>query len=321
MILTKTPFRISFAGGGSDYLLKNSNSIGNVVSVTIDKFIYVTINKKHDNRYRVSYSQTENVNNLNDIKHDIIRNSVKFSKIKDYLEIVTMADIPSSGSGLGSSSSLTVGLLNALYKFKEKKISSYGLAMKSYFVESKLCNKPIGLQDQFNASHGGLRHYIFNSNGTVLNKKILISKKRIKDFKRNLILFYTGINRKADKIIKKINNNKNIINFKKLSDLALEFKYELENGDLDNLGKILNENWNIKRKLDSSVSSVEIDYFYNTALKYGATGGKILGAGGGGYFLFFAQKEYHKILEKKLKPMQKIDFDFYNEGSKLIFND
>lgn len=321
MILTKTPFRISFAGGGSDYLLKNSNSIGNVVSVTINKFIYIMVNKKHDNKYRVSYSQTENVNNLSNIKHEIIRNSLKFSNIKDYLEIVTMADIPSSGSGLGSSSSLTVGLLNALYKFKKKKISSYDLAMQSYFIESKLCNKPIGLQDQFNASHGGLRHYIFNSNGTVLNKKILISKKRIQDFKKNLILFYTGINRKADKIIKKINNNKNIINFKKLSDLALKFKYELENGDLDNLGKILNENWNIKRKLDSSVSSDEIDHLYSTALKHGATGGKILGAGGGGYFLFFAKKEHHKILEKKLKPMQKIDFDFYNKGSELIFND
>ena len=121
MILTKTPFRISFAGGGSDYLLKNSNSIGNVVSVTINKFIYIMVNKKHDNKYRVSYSQTENVNNLSNIKHEIIRNSLKFSNIKDYLEIVTMADIPSSGSGLGSSSSLTVGLLNALYKFKKKK--------------------------------------------------------------------------------------------------------------------------------------------------------------------------------------------------------
>jgi D-glycero-alpha-D-manno-heptose-7-phosphate kinase len=321
MILSKTPFRISFAGGGSDYLLKNSNSVGNVVSVTINKFIYIMVNKKHDNKYRVSYSQTENTNNLDDVKHEIIRNCVKFSGIEDYLEIVTMADIPSSGSGLGSSSSLTVGLLKALYKFKKKKISNYDLAMKSYFIESKLCNKPIGLQDQFNASHGNLRHYIFNSNGTVLNKKIKINKIRLKDFKKNLILFYTGINRKADKIIKKINNNKNIINFKKLSDLALDFKQELENGDLNNLGKILNENWNIKRKLDSSVSSSEIDHFYTLALKNGATGGKILGAGGGGYFLFFAKKEFHKLLEKKLKPMIKINFDFYDKGSELIYND
>lgn len=321
MILSKTPFRISFAGGGSDYLLKNSNSVGNVVSVTINKFIYIMVNKKHDNKYRVSYSQTENTNNLDDVKHEIIKNCVKFSGIEDYLEIVTMADIPSSGSGLGSSSSLTVGLLKALYKFKKKKISNYDLAMKSYFIESKLCNKPIGLQDQFNASHGNLRHYIFNSNGTVLNKKIKINKIRLKDFKKNLILFYTGINRKADKIIKKINNNKNIINFKKLSDLALDFKQELENGDLNNLGKILNENWNIKRKLDSSVSSSEIDHFYTVALKNGATGGKILGAGGGGYFLFFAKKEFHKLLEKKLKPMIKINFDFHDKGSELIYND
>lgn len=321
MILSKTPFRISFAGGGSDYLLKNSNSVGNVVSVTINKFIYIMVNKKHDNKYRVSYSQTENTNNLDDVKHEIIRNCVKFSGIEDYLEIVTMADIPSSGSGLGSSSSLTVGLLKALYKFKKKKISNYDLAMKSYFIESKLCNKHIGLQDQFNASHGNLRHYIFNSNGTVLNKKIKINKIRLKNFKKNLILFYTGINRKADKIIKKINNNKNIINFKKLSDLALDFKKELENGDLNNLGKILNENWNIKRKLDSSVSSSEIDHFYTVALKNGATGGKILGAGGGGYFLFFAKNEFHKLLEKKLKPMIKINFDFYDKGSELIYND
>lgn len=321
MILTKTPFRISFVGGGSDYLLKNSNSIGNVVSVTINKFIYISINKKYDNKYRVSYSQTENTNNLNNIKHQIIRNCIKFSKINDYLEIVTIADIPSSGSGLGSSSSLTVGLLKALYKFNNKKISDYNLAMKSYFIESKLCKKPIGLQDQFNASHGDLRHYIFNPNGTVLNKKIKINKRRLKEFKNNLILFYTGINRKADKIIRKINNNKNIINFKKLSDLALDFKHELENGDLNNLGKILNENWYIKRKLDSSVSSYEIDRFYNIALKNGATGGKILGAGGGGYFLFFAKKEYHKLLEVKLKPMLKINFDFYDKGSELIYHD
>ena len=328
MILTKTPLRISFAGGGSDYieskLTTNKNSVltpGQVVSVTIDKFIYVIINKKHDNLIRISYSKTENVSEVKKIKHDIIRNCLKFCKIKNGIEIITMADIPSSGSGLGSSSALAVGLLNALNKYNKKNISKMQLAKDAYYVEVIMGNKKVGLQDHFNASFGGFKNYIFKSYNNITVKNLKISKKDINKFKNNLSLYYTGINRKAGKILGSINKTYNLDKKIKLINDTIKFKKLLTNNDFKEMGKILNDAWFIKKNFGSRKIIKLLNNYHSMAIKEGMYGGKILGAGGGGYFLFLANKTAKKRIFKKLKNLERVNFNFYNRGSEIVYDD
>ena len=319
MIVSKTPFRISFAGGGSDHFNSKSKISGRVISTTINKFMYASVNKKHNDKVRISYSQTENVDHVNQIQHLIIRNTLKYFKITKQIEVVTIADIPSSGSGLGSSSALTVGLTNALYNYKNKSISKKKLSECASNIEINMCKKPIGMQDHYSAAFGGLNSIIFNNDKSVEVKKINISTSRLNNFKKNLMLFYSGINRKADKILNQIKKNKKRnLNYEKLSQLAKNFEYELINGNLNNLGEILHENWMMKKNLDKKVSFLKLDEIYNNAKSAGATGGKLLGAGGGGYFLFFVKPEKQNNVKKKLSKFQCIDFDFSNEGSCII---
>tara|TARA_B100000989_G_C19450100_1_gene431350 strand:- start:10 stop:984 length:975 start_codon:yes stop_codon:yes gene_type:complete len=322
MILVKTPIRISFSGGGSDYFQKNVKYHGRVLTTTIDKYIYILINKKYNSEIRVSYSKTENVKNVSQIQHNIIKQSLKEYKIKNGIEIVTSADIPSSGSGLGSSSSLAVGLVNGLSKLNNINLTKSQIAYKAAEIEINRCNKPIGFQDQFATSFGGLKYIQFINKKNIRVDNIKIGKKRENNFKNNLILFYTGINRKADKILSKITKNKNHIkNHDNLSLLAKNFYHELIYGDLDNCGSILHENWMIKRSLNKTVSTLDLDYIYNYALKSGAIGGKLLGAGGGGYFLFYVKKEKQKKFLKSIKKIESlscIDFNFENNGTTII---
>ena len=320
MILSKTPLRISFAGGGSDYFNKKSNTPGRVISTTINKYIYILLNNKHDGKIRISYSQTENVDTANDINHVIIKNSLKYFNIYRGVEIITSADVPSSGSGLGSSSALTVGLVNAINKFLiNKKIGKKLLSKQACEIEIQKCRKPIGMQDQVSTAYGGLNTIIFKKNKSVTIKKIKISKLRKKNFENNLMLFYSGINRSADHILGSIKKRgRKFINFEKLSNLAKNFEYELTSGNLDNLGHILHENWMIKKDLDIKVSPVNINQIYEDALGAGAIGGKLLGAGGGGYFLFFVKHENQKKVKKRLSKLQCINFRFTDTGSKSI---
>ena len=320
MILSKTPLRISFAGGGSDYFNNKSNTPGRVISTTINKYIYILLNNKHDGKIRISYSLTENVNNTNDIDHLIIKNSLKYFNIYRGVEIITSADVPSSGSGLGSSSALTVGLSNAINKFlTNKKIGKKLLSKHACEIEIKKCKKPIGMQDQISTAYGGLNTIIFKKNKSVTVKKIKISKLRKKKFENNLMLFYSGINRSADHILESIKKSgKKFINFEKLSNLAKNFEYELTSGSLDNLGHIMHENWMIKKDLDIKVSPMNIDQIYEDALNAGAIGGKLLGAGGGGYFLFFVKYENQKKVKKRLSRLECINFGFSDTGSKLF---
>jgi|TARA_B110000027_G_C16095361_1_gene290536 D-glycero-alpha-D-manno-heptose-7-phosphate kinase len=326
MILTKTPLRISFAGGGSDYInsrlaVNKVSTPGQVISVTIDKFVYVIINKKHDNLIRISYSKTENVSKIEKIKHDIIRNCLKFCKIKNGIEIITMADIPSSGSGLGSSSALTVGLLKALNKYNKKKISKMQLAKDAYYVEAIMGKKMIGLQDHFSASFGGFKNYIFKSfnNITVVNLKI--SKENIKKFKDNLSMHYTGINRKADKILSSISKTYSLEKKRKLTNDSIKFKKLLINNDFKQIGKIFNDAWLYKKNFGSKKIRKLLNDHHSMAIKKGMYGGKILGAGGGGYFLFLANKTAKKRIFKKLNNLELINFNFYNKGAEIVYDD
>ena len=319
MILTKTPFRISFVGGGSDHFNLSSQIPGRVICTTINKYIYVAVNKKHDDKVRLSYSITENVNTARQLDHLIIRKTLEYFKINKGIEIVTIADIPSSGSGLGSSSALTVGLTKALRKLKKEKISKKKLSQEASNIEINKCNKPIGMQDHYAAAYGGFNSILFKKNKTVTVNKVKISHSRLQNFKKHLIMFYSGINRKADNILGKIKKEKKEnIYYEKLSKLAKNFEYEVIKGDLLNLGHILNENWMLKKNLHKTVSNLNLNEIYDDAISAGAIGGKLLGAGGGGYFLFFVKPEKQKNVKKKLSKFQCIDFDFSNEGSSII---
>lgn len=318
MIISKTPFRISFVGGGTDNLKKQPFS-GNVISTTIDKFIYVGLNKKFDNKIRFSYSKTENVLNAKNLKHEMLRELLKYFNLSNGLEIVSVADIPSEGSGLGSSSSFLVGSINCISKFLKINLSKNQIVELACKIERNILKKPIGMQDQYNAVHGGLRWYNFGSKKVQINN-INISKKRITAFEQSLFLFYTKKTRKSQKILKSVKKNKNFNQLKELSSLAINFKNELIKGDLNLLGKILNESWQLKKQLSSNTSNYHIDSIYNYALNSGAEGGKLLGAGGGGFLLFFVKNENKKKFVKNMKNFELINFNFYNKGTTLIHN-
>jgi len=320
MIISKTPLRISFIGGGSDIVRKDQKKTGSVISTTIDKYVYVIVNKKSDKKIRISYSKTENENSLNKIKHPIIKACLELFNIKDSIEIVTVADIPSKGSGLGSSSSLTVGLIRALCAYKKKNISKYDLAKLAYYVESKILKKTLGYQDQFNAAYGGFNYFKFYKNHKVTRKSI-DQKKIIQEFKKNLILIDTGKSRLADTILKNLPKKKNNSSLDFLSNLVKKFHKNLVNKNFEEIGKMIDLNWNIKKKLDTKVSNRQLDKIYEIAKKNGAIGGKILGAGGGGYFLFFAEPKFQKKIVSALNKYKAIDFNFSHTGSEIIYND
>ena len=318
MLLSKTPLRISFIGGGTDYFYNKSKLKGRVIVTSINKFMYVTLNKKHNRDLRISYSTTENVNDVKNIKHNIIRESLKYYNVNNGIELTTIADIPSSGSGLASSSALTVGLSNVLSNFKKIKTNPKIIAENACDIEINKCNKPIGMQDQYATSFGGLNKIEFYKNKVSVSK-IKISKKILNNLNDHLLLFYTGVNRKADKILSKIKKSGNQFkNFEKLSNLTLIFEKELKLGNFVNCGQILHESWMLKKNLNNSVSSLNLDQTYQAALNSGAVGGKILGAGGGGYFLFLTKPKYKKKIIKSLSKLEQIDFRFTNEGTRII---
>lgn len=314
MIFSKTPFRISFVGGGTDNL-KKQNFKGQVISCTIDKFIFVGMNKKFDDKIRFSYSKTENVNNSKNLKHEMLRETFKYFNISKGFEIVSVGDIPSSGSGLGSSSSFLVGLIKCINSIKNLKLTRKKIAEIACHIEINILKKPIGMQDQYSAAFGGLNHIIFDEK-IIKVKKIKIPRHRLKIFENNLFLFYTNISRKSKSILKNVKKNNNINFLKQISNLTVKFKSVLISGDLDNIGKILNEGWNLKKKLSKNTSNSTLDEMYDYGLKSGASGGKLLGAGGGGFFLFYVPKKNHKIFKKQMSKYKQVNFKFYEKNNK-----
>lgn len=324
MIISKTPLRISFVGGGSDIETFYSRTAGAVVSTTIDKYVYITVNKKFDNHIRVSYSKTEEVKRVEQIEHRLVKEILKFHKINGGIEITSIADIPSRGTGMGSSSSFSVGLLHCLYAYKSKYVSAQRLAEESSYVEIKKCNAPIGKQDHYNAAFGGFNFIRFNTDGSVKVEPLIFEKKTKVDLKKNLLLFYTGITRSSSQILKKqvsnilVSRRKNKM-LEEMVGLAYRLKADLQENRLESFGEILHRNWLLKKELAQNISNTIIDKWYNIALKNGAIGGKLLGAGGGGFLLFFAPKEKHNKITAALRQLQPVMFDFDTEGSKIIF--
>jgi D-glycero-alpha-D-manno-heptose-7-phosphate kinase len=322
MIISKTPLRISFAGGGTDLPSFYEKDYGAVLSSTIDKYLYVIIKERFDDLIYVNWKKKEIANSPNEIEHDLVRESLKKTGIDKAVEITTLADIPSEGSGLGSSSSLTVGLLNAFYAFKGKNISNEKLAKEACEIEIDIIRKPIGKQDHYAAAFGGLNEILFFKDGSVKVNKVKLTNEKLRVLGSNLLLFYTNITRKADDILKNQKEKTDVL-FKTLLQMRNQvhiLKSYLENASNDSLGMIMKNGWAMKKSLHSLISNNQIDDMYEKALNAGAMGGKICGAGSGGFLLLYVPREQQNSVRDALKEYRELPFMFDKYGSRIIFN-
>ena len=328
MIISKTPLRISFFGGGTDLpTFYKKNNYGAVVSSSINKFLYVTLKKQNslfEEKYRLNYYLTEHVDDINKIQHPVIKECFKFMNIDEHLYVSTIADAPSS-TGLGSSSSFCVGLLNALYKFKGISVSKQKLAEEASYIEINKLNLSLGKQDHYCAVYGGLNFIKFFEDEKVEIKKIKNDLKLFFKLKKSMIIFWTRLQRSAEPILKEQskNNYDNTEKLKVIRSYAEEFyKYLKYNDDisLEYLGKMLNDSWEIKKSLSEKISLELIDEAYLTAMKSGALGGKICGAGGGGFLMFLAEPQFHSNIISNLRKFnfERYTLDFIDNGSQVF---
>lgn len=319
MIITRTPLRISFTGGGTDLPAFYKNGYGAVVSTSIDKYIYITVNKRFDDSIRVSYSQTEIVNHVDELKHDIARECLRMVGISGGIEITSIADIP-SGTGLGSSSSFAVGLLNALYTYVGERLSAGELANRACQIEINVLGHPIGKQDQYAAAYGGVNYFTFERSGDVQREKILVSDNDLRNMNRKLMMFYTGIRRSADGILSRqsqeTKNKMEVLMF--MRDQANRMRDGLaQKGFTPDFAKMLDEAWQKKKSITSGISNPEIDELYQKAISAGATGGKLLGAGGG-FILLYCDEPYQSAVRKTL-GLRELDFEISLSGSRVVY--
>jgi len=321
MIISRTPLRISFAGGGSDLRAYYRHAHGAVTSTAIDKYIYVTVNKKFDDRIRISYSKTEIVDTVEDIRHDIVREAMKLTGVDSGIEITSIADIPSRGTGLGSSSSFAAGLLNALYAYDGKFASAERLAREACRIEIELLGEPIGKQDQYAAAYGGLNHIRFNADGTVFVDPVICSRETKELLTSRLMLFYTGLTRRANTILteQRKKTDKKLDTLGEMVRLSEELRDALRGDDLVKFGEILHRGWCLKKELAGGISNPAIDEYYEKARRAGAVGGKILGAGGGGFLLFYCEEGKQAAVREALSDLKETPFRLEPQGSKIIY--
>ena len=298
---------------------------GAVVSTTIDKYIHIVVNPKFDDHLRISYSTTENCEKLDDVHHPLVRESLRLVGLSRGVEIVSMADIPASGTGLGSSSSFTVGLLHALHTYLGHHPTKHQLGNESCKVEIDICKEPIGKQDQYAAAFGGLNYIRFNKDNSV-EVEALDTKAHVHERLESCILaFYTGIQRSASNLLKEQND---VINsggktevMQQMSEQALHLRDELRRGNTDAVGIMMHEGWELKKSISKNISSGVIDRWYAAGRDAGALGGKLLGAGAGGFLVFYAPPEQHKDIEQALPDLKPVNFRLDQDGSKIIFSD
>ena len=324
MIVSRTPLRISFAGGGSDIDSFYRHERGAVLSTAINKFIYITVNRKFDRKIRASYSVTEIVDRVDDIHNELVRESLRMVGLDAGVEITSISDVPSEGTGLGSSSSYTVGLLNALYAQLGVYAGAERLAAEACAIEIDRCGKPIGKQDQYIAAYGGLQYIQFNPDETVSVDPVICSPRTKRRLRERLIMFYTGLTRSADGILSEQKSNteseeSHRLALREMTGLAGHLRDALNANDLDSFGDIMHRGWMLKRRLASSISTDLIDDWYDRARKHGAAGGKILGAGGGGFLLLYAPPEKHAAIAAALPELRQIQWELEPQGSKIIY--
>ena len=326
MVISRTPFRISFFGGGTDYPAWVSEHGGAVLATTINKYSYLNVRYLPPffwHKYRIVYSKNEMCNSIDEIAHPAVRETIRFSKITQGLAIHHDGDLPAR-SGLGSSSALTVGLLNALHALQGKMISKQQLAKDSIHIEQEILKETVGYQDQTLAAYGGLNHITFQKDGNSIVAPLTLSAKRILELENHLMLFYTGIPRIASNVaksfVKKIGNQREQLSIMQDSvDEALAILDSKK--DIKSFGELLDEFWKLKRSLSPQVSNSAIDDVYKKARNAGAIGGKLIGAGGGGFLLLFVPPTNQKKVREKLSKLVHVPFNFEREGSQIIFFD
>jgi D-glycero-alpha-D-manno-heptose-7-phosphate kinase len=321
MIITRTPFRISFAGGGSDLEAFWKEEPGAVLSTAIDKYVYLTVQPRFGDSFRVSYSRTEITRLVEEIEHPIVRESLKLIGAKRGLEIVSVADLPAQ-SGMGSSSSFTVGLLHALYAEMGRAVSADSLAEAACKIEIEVLNEPIGKQDQYIAAHGGLQFIEFQPSGVVHVDPVICPLETVRKLDARLMLFFTGRLRAAREVLarQRVGTTMKREALRNLCGIARRMRDVLQEGrDLDEFGQLLHTAWEYKKSVESTISDSEIDHYYRRGLAAGAVGGKLLGAGGGGFLLFYCDPERQADLRAKLSDLVEVPFQFEPQGSKVIF--
>jgi len=323
MIITQTPLRLGLLGGGTDlpsYYQKNG---GRVLNCALDKYIYVIVKERFDEDIYVNYSKKEIVRHVEDLEHELVREAMQMTGVTKGVEITTLADIPSAGgSGLGSSSAVTVGLLNALFAYQGRQVTAEELAERACTIEIERCGKPIGKQDQYIAALGGIRDIRFGPGNDVIAEELALSAAGRRALQQQIMLFYTGITRSADPILAEQNANVEVTRpqLDLLRDLAGFAAERLRDGDVDAIGPAMRESWEAKRKLASGVSNARIDEAVASALDAGASGAKLTGAGGGGFLLVLCPIERQRVVRDNLMHMQELPVKLDRLGSRIVLN-
>jgi len=322
MIIVQTPLRVSLFGGGTDFSSFFLKEGGCVLSSAIDKYIFVTIKQRFDHKLRVGWTRTEMVDHVSEIEHELIREAFYTTGIDHGVEITTMGDIPAMGSGLGSSSTVTVGALHAMYALKGEIVTAECLARQACEIEIDRLEKPIGIQDQYIAAYGGLCFLEFTTDGEVLIQNIELESNQKRRLNERLLLFFTGVTRRSEIILDE--QTKNIIDrssvLREMKRIAYVARDDIQNGNIDRIGELLHESWQLKKQLASRISNDWIDETYESAIRAGAIGGKITGAGGGGFLIFYCPLEKQENLRSALSDLQELPFQLEPDGSKVIFN-
>lgn len=324
MIITRAPFRVSFCGGGSDLPSFYEKYGGCVLSTTIRKYMYLTIHNYFEkDQIVLKYSKTENVKDFSEIDHKIFKQCLEDFDLKG-IEISSMADVP-AGTGLGSSSTFTVALLQLLYTYTGQYVSKYKLAKEACAVEIEKLGEPIGKQDQFAAAFGGLKFYEFMPDGFVNVEPVIMAPESYTKLENNLLMFYLGGVHSASEILKEQSQNVQSIDKattqQKMCEITRTLKTELQSNNVDAMGELLHENWILKKSLASGISNPFINDVYDRALKAGATGGKLLGAGGAGFMLFYVPENKHGAVRNALSDLREMDFEMDNSGATIVMTD
>jgi D-glycero-alpha-D-manno-heptose-7-phosphate kinase len=314
---------MSFVGGGSDLPAFYREELGAVLSTSIDKYMYICVNKKFDGRIRISYSRTEDVDKPQQVEHPLVREALDVVGIDGGIEIASMADIPAKGSGLGSSSTYTVGLLNALYAYQNQFASKEVLASQACEIEIDRCGEPIGKQDQYAAAYGGLNLIRFHPDDSVSVDPVICKPSLQQHLEDSTLVFFTGRTRSASAVLASQSEAMKTTNrrllMRRMVQLAFEMKDQLEAGTLEHYGDLLDENWRLKAQLTKGITDPQIDAWYAKGVANGALGGKLLGAGNGGFMMFFAPQERHAHIASALQDLEPVKFRFDRSGAQIVF--
>jgi len=325
MVIVKTPLRLSFVGGGSDIRDYYRQATGKVVCTAIDKFVYAIVKERFDDLIYVNYSKKECVAKVSDIRHDLVREAMKLTGVTQGIEITTLADIPSTGSGLGSSSSITVALLHALYAYRNVLVTADRLAGEACRIEIDILGKPIGRQDQYAAAFGGVNKFIFHADDTTQRVPVTIQGPEKRKFAASLLLYYTGTTRSADAILSRQKAGFVKPEKKRIMDgmvaLVDPFAEAMESADIHACSRMLARNWELKQRMAAGISTPAIQAMYDTALSAGALAGKVAGAGGGGFLLLVVPRESQNRVFEAMKAYRELPFMIEESGSKVIFDD